>query len=110
VNEAAVSALRAMRANAQIALEYARDHPDWRESRLVVDAIAKRVEEVAEAAKTRFPRAARSDYPDIEWDEIAGMRDHLVHEYGKVDLDILGEVVDDRLPRLVSAIDAILAQ
>jgi hypothetical protein len=59
VNEAAASALRVMRADAQIALEYARDHPDWREGRLVVDSIAKRVEEVTEAAKTRFPRAAR---------------------------------------------------
>jgi uncharacterized protein with HEPN domain len=110
VNEAAASALRVMRANAQIALEYARDHPDWRQNRLVVDAIAKRVEEVAEAAKTRFPRALRGDYPDIEWDEIAGMRDHLAHEYGNVDLDILAEVVDHRLPRLVSSIDEILAE
>ena len=38
------------------------------------------------------------------------MRDHLAHDYGNVDLDILGEVVDDRLPRLVSSIDGILAE
>ena len=109
MSEAARSALRAMRANAKIALEYAGDHPDWRQSRLVVDAIAKRVEEVAEAAKSRFPRALRGDYPSIEWDEIAGMRDHLAHDYGNVDLDILGEVVDEHLPRLVSSIDRILS-
>jgi|SRR2546421_6430103 len=99
-----------MRANAETALEYAREHPDWRQSRLVIDAIAKRVEEVAEAAKTRFPRALRSDYPDIEWDEIAGMRDRLAHDYGNVDLDILGEVVGDRLPRLVRSINGILGE
>ena len=109
MNQAAEAAFRAMRANAQIALEYARQNPNWRESRLVVDAIAKRVEEVAEAAKIRFPRALRSDYPHIEWDEIAGMRDRLAHDYGNVDLDILGEVVDDHLPRLVTSIDRILA-
>ena len=40
-----------MRANAVIAMEYAGDHSDWSENRLVVDAIARRVEEVAEAAK-----------------------------------------------------------
>ncbi len=55
-----------MRANAVIAMEYAGDHPDWSENRLVVDAIARRVEEVAEAAKSRFPRALRGDYPGIE--------------------------------------------
>jgi uncharacterized protein with HEPN domain len=98
-----------MRANALIALEYARDNPGWRESRLVVDAIAKRVEEIAEAAKIRFPRALRDDYPQIEWDQIAGMRDRLVHDYGNVDLDILGEVVDERLPLLVAGIDKVLA-
>lgn len=99
-----------MRANARIALEYAHEHPAWRKDRLVTDAIAKRVEEVAEAAKTRFPRALRGDHPEIPWDEIAGMRDRLAHEYGNVDLEILGEVVTDYLPRLVRSIDRILAR
>jgi uncharacterized protein with HEPN domain len=108
VNEKAEAALRVMRANAQIALEYARDHPTWRQDRLVIDAIAKRVEEVAEAAKIRFPRALRSDYSDIDWDSIAGMRDRLAHDYGNVDLNILGEVVDKDLHLLVRSIDRVL--
>jgi uncharacterized protein with HEPN domain len=97
-----------MRASAVIAMEYAGDHPDWTENRLVVDAIAKRVEEVAEAAKSRFPRALRGDYPGIEWDRIAGMRDRLAHDYGHVDLDIMREVLEERLPRLLSSIEEIL--
>ena len=100
--------MRVMRANAQIALEYARDHPTWRKDRLVIDAIAKRVEEVAEAAKTKFPRALRVDYPEIDWDSIGGMRDRLAHDYGNVDLKILGEVVTKDLPRLVRSIDRLL--
>jgi uncharacterized protein with HEPN domain len=99
-----------MRANARIALEYARDHPAWPTDRLVSDAIAKRVEEVADAAKTRFPRALRGDFTEIPWDEIAGMRDRLAHDYGNVDLQILREVIKDHLPRLVRAIDRILAR
>ena len=110
MNEAAAAALRSMRANALIALEYAREHPEWPRSRLVVDAIAKRVEEVAEAAKTRFPRALRGDYPEFPWDEITGTRDRLAHDYANVDLHILAEVVADHLPRLVSAIDSILGR
>src|SRR5688572_11870559 len=97
-----------MRANAQIALEYASEHPEWRLSRFATDAIAKRVEEVAESAKSRFPRALRGDYPSIPGDEIAGMSDRLAHDHGNVDLDILGEVVDQYLPQLIQAIDHIL--
>jgi uncharacterized protein with HEPN domain len=98
-----------MRASAEIALGYARDHPAWPTDLLVTDAIAKRVEDVADAAKMRFPRALRGDFPDIPWDEMAGMRDRLAHDYGNIDLDILREVVDDHLPRLVRAIDRILS-
>lgn len=110
MNERADAAFRAMRANAQIALEYAREHPAWPTDRLVTDAIAKRVEEVADAAKTQFPRALRGDFPEIPWDQIAGMRDRLAHDYGNVDLEILREVMEDHLPRLVRAIDRILAR
>ncbi len=110
MNAMAATALQVMRANALIAIEYARDHPGWWENRMVVDAIAKRVEEVAEAAKSRFPRALRGDHPEIEWDQIAGMRDRLAHNYGNVDLEVLCEVVEERLPLLVSSIDDILSR
>lgn len=108
MNDAARAAFEAMRANARVALEYAATHPDWRGERLVVDAIAKRVEEVAEAAKTRFPRALRGDHPEIAWDEIAGMRDRLAYDYGYVDIEILAEVVETYLPRLVRTIDQLI--
>lgn len=63
---------------------------------------------VAEAAKLRFPRALRGEFPEIAWDEIAGMRDRLAHDYANIDVDIVGEVVDEHLPRLIGAIDRIL--
>lgn len=108
MNDAAQGALRLMRVNATVALEYAREHPGWPGDRLVTDAIAKRVEEVAESAKTRFPRALRADHADIPWDEIAGMRDRLAHDYGNVDVAILLEIVERYLPRLVRSINQIL--
>jgi uncharacterized protein with HEPN domain len=94
--------------NATVALEYARLHPGRRGDGLVTDAIATRVEEVAESAKTRFPRALRADHADIPWDEIAGMRDRLADDYGNLDVAILREIVAAYLPRLVRSIDQIL--
>src|SRR5690349_6566054 len=107
MNDRAAEALRVMRFNARIAIEYARDNPGSRSNQLVADAIAKRVEEVTDAAKYRFPRALRSEHPEIEWDLIAGMRDRLAHDYGNADLDILDQVVSEHLPRLVATVDAI---
>jgi uncharacterized protein with HEPN domain len=108
VNERAATALHAMRASAQLALRYAREHPTWPTDQLVIDAIAKRIEDVADAAKMRFPRALRDEFPEIPWDEIAGMRDRLAHDYASVDLDILREVVAEHLPHLVRSIDRVL--
>jgi hypothetical protein len=56
VTDRAVDGLRRMRAHAQLAIAYARDHPKWREDQFAIDAIAKRVELVAEVAGYRIPR------------------------------------------------------
>jgi uncharacterized protein with HEPN domain len=97
-----------MRSNAQIALEYASSHPTWMDDQLVVDAIAKRVEQVAEVAKYQYPLELRLAAPDIEWDDIAGMRDRLVHDYDHLNLRVLRAVLNDDLPRLTRTIDGLL--
>jgi hypothetical protein len=55
MNERVLSALNGMRGNAQQALDYAAQMPKWTEDRMAVDAIAKRVEQVAEIAKGLLP-------------------------------------------------------
>ena len=105
-----LSALKGMRDSAQQALSYVAQVPRWTEDRMAVDAIAKRVEQVAEIAKYQFPLARRDEYPAIDWDSIAGMRDRLVHDYGELDLVILGEVVAIHLPALIGEIDKIFDQ
>ena len=75
---------------------------------MVVDAIAKRVEETPEAATTRFPRALRGDYPDIDWDAIAGIRNRLAHDYENLDVVVLADVVENYLPRLIGAVNEAL--
>lgn len=44
------------------------------------------------------------DNPQIEWKEIAGMRDRLIHRYFNIDWDIVHEVIKDRLPELKETI------
>ncbi|MEO7803580.1 MAG: HepT-like ribonuclease domain-containing protein [Actinomycetota bacterium] len=110
MNDRARDALAGMRDNANRALDYASRNPDWMNDDLVTDAISKRVEQVAEIAKYQFPRGMRSDFSQIKWDLISGMREKLAHDYDQLDLDILKDVIDNLLPNLVSQIDLLVAE
>lgn len=102
-------ALEDMLDSARTALQY-RDEArgDWRHDGLRVDAILRRVGVVGEAA-SRVPVEDRDEFPSIEWREIIGIRQHVVHGYDKIDFDILDGVLRDDLPRLVNQLDHLLA-
>ena len=47
-----------------------------------------------------IPDSIRTKYPNIEWKKIAGLRDILAHHYFEVDLDIVWDVLQNKLPEL----------
>lgn len=57
---------------------------DFIKDETIKRAFARSIEIIGEAAK-QVPDDVRKKYPDIEWREIAGMRDHLIHGYFSVD-------------------------
>lgn len=57
------------------------------------------LEIIGEAVKNLSP-SFKAKNQEIEWKEIAGMRDRLIHRYFNVDLDIVYEVLRNRLPEL----------
>lgn len=76
-----------------------------RETRLALERL---VEIVCEAAY-RIPANERAKYPKISWKGIVGMRQKLVHDYYKVDLDILWVTLVRNLPQLIRQLKPILA-
>ena len=64
------------------------------------------LDDIIEAAEHE---EVRSRHPDIEWKKIAGLRDILVHEYFGIDVDIVWDVVANKLPDLKLQIEKILA-
>jgi uncharacterized protein with HEPN domain len=72
---------------------------DLDRSREIRLALERLVEIVCEAAY-RIPVNGRAKYPQISWKGIVGMRQKLVHDYYKVDLDILWVTVDQEPPAI----------
>jgi len=64
---------------------------------------------IGEAA-TALPQDMRDKTPTIPWRKIVGMRNILVHHYFAIDRVVVWDVVEQDLPELKRAIEALLAQ
>jgi uncharacterized protein with HEPN domain len=56
---------------------------------------------VGEAA-TRVSPATRAAHPEVPWERITGMRHRIVHDYVRIDADIVWETAMHRLPELIA--------
>lgn len=48
----------------------------------------------------RIDEALKSEFPEIPWHSIAGMRNFLTHDYRGIDVDLVYEVIQKNLPEL----------
>lgn len=62
-------------------------------------AIVRSLEVIGEAVK-KLPMELRAKYPHVEWSDIAGMRDVLIHHYFGIDYDIVWGVLQKEIPEL----------
>jgi uncharacterized protein with HEPN domain len=82
---------------------------DLDQDRLLNLALSRLVEMIGEAAH-RVPDDIQAKYPDLPWLQVVGARNRLIHGYDSVDFDILWNIVEQDLPKLIIQLQQILDQ
>jgi len=92
-------------------LEYTNgmDFEKFRSNRMAVDAVIRNFEIIGEATK-RISFQLRKENPQLPWSKMAGLRDKLIHDYIKVSLQLVWDVVVDVLPHQKKEIEKIISQ
>jgi len=67
--------------------------------RRTLDAVVRNLEVIGEAVKG-LPNEVRAGHPEAEWQKIAGLRDILIHQYFGIDVEIIWDVIQNKLPGL----------
>ncbi len=83
------------------------DEYQFEGNRLVRSAVIHQILIVGEATK-RLSNGFRKEYPSIEWQKIAGMRDKLIHGYDRVDLDLVWYVATTEIPLLYKELSPLI--
>ncbi len=70
---------------------------EFRANMTLQDAVIRRFEIIGEAVK-HVPEALRVKYPAISWQEAAGFRDVLIHDYPDIIIDDVYHTAHNDLP------------
>ena len=69
------------------------------QTRMIQDAVIRNFEVIGEATK-RLSTEFREKHSEIPWRRIAGLRDVLIHDYLRIDLEEVWGIIRDYLPEL----------
>jgi len=81
---------------------------DFVKDELLQDGVVRNLEIIGEAVKN-IPQDIKIRKSQVEWKKIAGLRDILIHGYFGIDVDIVWDIVKNKIPELKQKILDILS-
>ena len=88
-------------------VENTHGYDDFAADKKTIYAVTRAIEIIGEASK-KIPDKVKTDYSQIPWKEMAGMRNKLIHEYFGVDTQRVWNTVKKDIPGLIPLFDKIL--
>jgi uncharacterized protein with HEPN domain len=79
---------------------------EFKKDKKTVYAIIRCLEVIGEASK-QIPPDIKKHYEQIPWEDIAAMRNKLIHEYFGADIDIIWQTVQEDIGLLETAVKEI---
>jgi uncharacterized protein with HEPN domain len=76
---------------------------DWH----ISDLIIRQIEVIGEASK-QLPENFKQRYSKVPWRDITDMRNNLIHRYFGVEKDIIWQVINKDIPKLMKDVKNIL--
>lgn len=83
------------------------EYSDFMDNSMMRFACIKQMEIIGEAAN-HITEKIRTEFSNVEWSQIVGMRNIFVHEYFGVDLSLVWEIIIQDIPDLKIKMQAIL--
>ncbi len=84
-------------------------YESFQDDRRTVDAAVRNLEIIGEAVK-QIPERIRGRHPDIDWKKIAGLRDILIHNYFGIDLELIWDIIENKLAPLEERVNQMLSE
>jgi len=72
---------------------------DFEKNKDIRDATIRRIEIIGEATKN-ISGETKNKYKEVEWKDIVGTRDKMIHAYFEIDMDITWKIIKKDLPIL----------
>ena len=82
---------------------------EFMQTRLVQDAVARNFEIIGEAAN-RISAKLKEERPSVPWRDIVQLRNLLIHDYGRVSIELIWQIVEQDIPRFKRSVEDMLRE
>ena len=82
---------------------------DLTDNEILKRAVVRSLEIIGEASK-KIPGDFKAKWKDINWKNMSGMRDRLIHDYMGVNYSIVWDVLKNKIPELYNQIVKVIGK